>query len=91
MNKAQLIEKLAEKAKACSKAEVARILDAFVETVTEALKKGEEVAIAGFGTFVAKTRQARTGRNPKTGETISIPAMKVPKFRPGRGLKEALK
>jgi len=91
MNKAELIEKLADKAKACSKAEAARFLDAFVEIVVDALKKGDEVAIAGFGVFTSKTRAARTGRNPKTGETISIPAMRVPKFKAGKGFKDALK
>lgn len=91
MNKVELIEKLADKAKACSKAEAGRFLDTFVDLVTDALKKGDEVTISGFGVFTAKTRAARTGRNPKTGETISIPAMRVPKFRAGKNLKDALK
>ena len=91
MNKAELIVRLTEKAKACSKAETGRFLDAFIEIVTEALKNGEEVAIAGFGNFVAKSRAARTGVNPKTGEKIQIPAMKVPKFKAGKTLKDALK
>ncbi|MGC9048727.1 MAG: HU family DNA-binding protein [Patescibacteria group bacterium] len=91
MNKGELIEKLAEKAKACSKAEAGRFLDAFIEIVIDTLKKGDEVAIAGFGVFAPKVRAARTGRNPKTGETISIPATKVPKFRAGRYFKDALK
>lgn len=91
MNKGELIEKLTAKAKACSKAETGRFVDAFVDLVIETLKKGDEVAISGFGTFIAKTRAARTGRNPKTGETISIPAMRVPKFRAGQSLKGALK
>jgi DNA-binding protein HU-beta len=91
MNKGELIDLLAEKAKACSKAEAGRFLDAFIEIVTDALKKGEEVAIAGFGTFSAKSRAARTGVNPKTGEKIQIPAMKVPKFKAGKTLKDVLK
>lgn len=91
MNKAELIQKMLEKANGCSKAEAERYLDAFIETVTDALKAGEEVAIAGFGTFLVKTRAARQGVNPKTGEKIQIPSMKRPKFRAGKTLKEALK
>lgn len=91
MNKAELVQKLLEKAKGSSKAEAERYLDAFVDVVTEALKKGEEVAIAGFGTFSVKTRAARQGVNPKTGEKIQIPSMKRPKFRAGKTLKDALK
>ena len=91
MNKAELIEKLAEKYGACSKAEAGRALDAFVEIVKDELKKGGEVAIAGFGTFKAKKRAARTARNPKTGETIQVPEKVVPKFKPGKGFKDALK
>ncbi len=91
MNKAELIQKLMEKAGGSSKAEAARYLDAFIDIVTEALKAGEEVAIAGFGTFSVKTRAARSGVNPKTGEKIQIPSMKRPKFKPGKALKDALK
>jgi DNA-binding protein HU-beta len=91
MNKAELVQKLLEKAGGCSKAEAERYLDAFVEVVTEALKAGDEVAIAGFGTFSVKTRAARTGVNPKTGEKIQIPSMKTPKFKAGKTLKDALK
>jgi DNA-binding protein HU-beta len=91
MNKAELIEKITAKAGGCSKAEAARYIDSFVDIVTETLKKGDEVAISGFGVFVSRARAARTGRNPKTGESINVPAMKVPKFRAGRGLKDALR
>ncbi|MDD2646791.1 MAG: HU family DNA-binding protein [Patescibacteria group bacterium] len=91
MNKAELIEQLAGKVGADSKAEVGRWIDAFVDMVIGTLKKGDEVAIAGFGTFIAKTRAARTGRNPKTGESIQIKATKVPKFKAGKGFKDALK
>jgi len=91
MNKAELIEKLAEKSKACSKAEAGRSLEALLEIITETLKKGEEVVIAGFGTFQVKEKKARMGINPKTKEKIQIPAKKVPRFKPGKGLKDALK
>ncbi len=91
MNKGELIARLTEKSKACSKAEVGRFLEGFIDLVTDALKKGETVAISGFGNFVAKTRAARTGINPKTGAKIQIPAMKVPKFKAGKTLKDALK
>lgn len=90
MNKAELIEKMAVKFGACSKAEAARALDAFVDIVTDTLKKGEEVAISGFGTFLTRTRAGRVGRNPRTGESVQIPTKRVPKFRPGKGLKTAL-
>lgn len=90
MNKAELIEKLAAKYGARSKAEAARALDAFIDIVTDALKSGEDVAIAGFGTFSVKSKAARMGVNPKTGEKISIPAKRVPKFKAGKGLKDAV-
>jgi len=91
MNKAELIEKLAEKYGAPSKAEAGRALEAFIEIVKEELKKGNEVAIGGFGTFRAKKRAARTARNPRTGETVQVPERIVPTFKPGKGLKDALK
>ncbi len=91
MNKAELIEQLATKTGAASKAEVGRWVDTFVDMIINTLKKGDEVAIAGFGTFSVRSRAARTGRNPKTGETISIAATKVPKFKAGKGFKEAVK
>jgi len=91
MNKAELVEKLMAKASGCSKAETARYLNGFCDIVVEALKAGDNVAIAGFGTFSAKRRAARAGVNPKTGERIQIPAMTVPKFKAGRGLKDALR
>jgi DNA-binding protein HU-beta len=84
MTKAQLIEKIAKKA-----ANVA--LDTFVESVTTALKKGERVALVGFGTFSVAKRKARTARNPRTGETIQVPARKAAKFKAGRELKQAIK
>lgn len=91
MNKAELIQKLMEKAGGCSKAEADRYLDSLVEIITSTLKSGDEVAISGFGTFSAKMRAARQGVNPKTGEKIQIPSMKRPKFKAGKTLKDALK
>ena len=91
MNKKELIEELAKKAKCCSKAEANRCLDAFVKIVKDVLKKGGKVVIAGFGTFSVKGRKARSGVNPQTGARIQIPAMKVPKFKAGQGLKKIVK
>jgi DNA-binding protein HU-beta len=62
-----------------------------IDSVTSSLKKGDEVSIAGLGIFSAKMRPARTGRNPRTGESISVPAMRVPKFRAAKALKDAVK
>lgn len=89
MNKSDLIEKIAGGAD-ISKAAAGRALDAFLAAVTDSLKNGEKVTLPGFGTFDVKARAARTGRNPKTGEALEIAAAKVPKFTPGKGLKEAL-
>ena len=89
MNKSDLIEHIAKEAD-LSKASAARALDAFVSGITETLKQGSEVSLVGFGTFAVADREARTGRNPKTGETLEIKAAKIPKFRPGKGLKDAL-
>lgn len=91
MNKAELVEKLMGKAGGASKAEAERYLESFVDIVTSTLKGGDEVAISGFGTFLPKKRAARQGVNPKTGEKIQIAAMTVPKFKAGKGLKDALK
>ncbi len=91
MNKAELVQKLMEKAGGCSKAEAERYLDGLVEIITASLKAGEEVSIPGLGSFSVKTRAARTGVNPKTGEKIQIPSMKRPKFKAAKPLKDALK
>ncbi|WCE30578.1 HU family DNA-binding protein [Vibrio sp. SCSIO 43137] len=88
MNKTQLVEKIAENAD-ISKASAGRALDAVIEAVTETLKADEQVALVGFGTFSVRTRAARTGRNPKTGEEIQIAEAKVPSFKAGKALKEA--
>ncbi len=90
MNKKELIEYIAESCD-CTKADAGRMVDAFVEAVFSTLKKGDDVAIAGFGSFSAPKRDARTARNPRTGETIQVPARKVPKFKAGKALKEAVK
>ncbi|CAM3131878.1 HU family DNA-binding protein [Vibrio rarus] len=89
MNKTQLIEKIADSAD-LSKASAGRALDAVVESISESLQEGDQVALVGFGTFSVRTRAARTGRNPKTGDEIQIAEAKVPAFKPGKALKEAV-
>lgn len=89
VNKAQLIDQIASDAN-ISKAAAGRVVDAFVATVKGSLSKGDDVALVGFGTFSVRERAARTGRNPQTGKEIKIAAAKVPAFRPGKGLKDAV-
>jgi len=89
MNKTELIDAIAAQAD-ISKAAAGRALDAAVESITGALKNGDSVSLIGFGTFYVGERAARTGRNPRTGKTLEIKAAKSPKFRPGKGLKDAL-
>ncbi|WP_369602389.1 HU family DNA-binding protein [Hahella sp. SMD15-11] len=89
MNKSELIDAIAASAD-ISKAAAGRALDAALEAITDALKKGDQVTLIGFGTFQVKERAARTGRNPQTGETINIPAAKVPGFKAGKALKDAV-
>lgn len=89
MNKTEIIEHIAAQAD-ISKAAAGKALDATIEAVRDALKKGDGVQIIGFGTFSVGKRAARTGRNPRTGEAIKIKASKVPKFTPGKALKDAL-
>ena len=89
MNKTELIDAIAKDAD-ISKAAAGRALDATVDAVQQALKKGEMVTLVGFGTFYVGKRAARNGRNPQTGATIKIKAAKVPKFRAGKSLKDAL-
>ena len=89
MNKAELIDKMAASAD-ISKASATRALDAMLDAVTESLQQSEQVVLVGFGTFVAKERAARTGRNPQTGAPIEIKAAKVPSFKAGKALKDAL-
>ena len=89
MNKSQLIYKIADGAD-ISKAAAGRALDAFIDAVGEALKEGDQVALVGFGTFAVRERAARSGRNPQTGATIEIAAGKVPAFKAGKALKDAV-
>ena len=90
MNKAEFIAKIAEKNGATKKA-TGEYLDAVIEVVTEAMVAGEDVKIAGFGTFTVVERAAREGRNPQTGEAMHIEASKSPKFKPSSTLKAAVK
>ena len=89
MNKSELIDAIADSAD-LSKASAGRALDAAIAAVTKALKKGDTVSLVGFGTFSVKKRAARTGRNPQTGAVIKIKAAKVPSFKAGKGLKDAV-
>ena len=89
MNKSELIDSIADSADV-SKAAAGRALKATIEAVKKAMKKGDMVTLVGFGTFYVGKRAARTGRNPRTGDTIKIKAAKVPKFRAGKGLKDAI-
>ena len=89
MNKAQLVAAIAEKAD-LSKKDAEKALVAFEEAVTETLKKGEKIQLVGFGTFEVAERSARTGINPQTKKKIKIAASKAPKFKAGRGLKDAV-
>ena len=89
MNKTDLINAIAEKAE-LTKADSGRALEAFFETVQASLKKGDDVSVVGFGTFTVRDRAARIGRNPRTNEAINIKASKVPAFKAGKTLKDAL-
>lgn len=89
MNKGELIDAVAAAAD-LTKSDATKAVEAFVDTVTRTLKKGDQVAIVGFGSFSVKARAARQGRNPKTGETITISASKVPGFKAGKALKDAV-
>ena len=89
MNKSELIEHIAQQAD-ISKAAASRALEAAIDAITDTLKNGDSVSLVGFGTFVATEREARTGRNPRTGVAIKIDKAKVPKLRPGKALKDAL-
>lgn len=89
MNKAELIAAAAEKAE-LSKKDTEAAVNAVVDVITEALKKGDKVQLVGFGSFETRPRAARVGRNPKTKEPIKIPASKVPAFKPGKALKDTV-
>ena len=87
MNKAELLSTVAERAE-MSKKDTARVVDTLMDTIAEALAKGEKVQLVGFGNFEVRERSARKGRNPQTGEEIQIQASKTPAFKPGKALKE---
>ncbi len=90
MNKAALVEEVSGKV-GITKKDAGNVVDAVTETITNTLKKGEKVTLVGFGTFRIMERKARRGVNPQTRQVINIPAKKVPKFRPGKGLREAVR
>ena len=90
MNKAELIEEVSGKT-GLTKKKTGNVVDDLTETITKTLSKGENVTIVGFGTFQVMERKARKGVNPQTREAINIPAKKVPRFRPGKGLREAVR
>jgi len=89
MNKSELIDAVAASAD-LSKADAGRAVDATIEALTKAMKKGDKVSLVGFGTFEVRTRAARTGRNPKTGAELKIKASKTPAFKAGKALKDAV-
>jgi DNA-binding protein HU-beta len=89
VNKTDLIDKVAESTE-LNKAAASRAVEAVLDIITGSLRQGDSVTLSGFGTFSVSTRSARTGRNPRTGESITIPASRAPKFKSGKGLKDAL-
>ena len=89
MNKTELVAAVAEQAD-ISKKDAEKVLKAFVDVVTEEMKKGEKIQLVGFGTFEVSERAAREGRNPQTGKTMKIEACKAPKFKAGKALKDAV-
>lgn len=89
MNKAELIEAIADSAD-LTKADAARALDGMIDAITAALQKGETVSLVGFGSFLVKERAERQGRNPQTGGSITISAAKIPAFKAGKALKDAV-
>ncbi len=89
MNKNDLVAKVADKT-GLSKSDAGKAVDGVFDAISEALKGGDEVRLVGFGTFAVAARAASEGRNPRTGDKINIPASKQPKFKPGKGLKDAV-
>jgi DNA-binding protein HU-beta len=89
MNKAELIQAVAD-ATDLNKAEAGRAVDAVIDAITGALQQEDTVSLVGFGTFAVKSRAERQGRNPQTGDTITIQAAKIPSFKPGKALKDAV-
>ena len=90
MTKEELIERISKEV-SLSKADAGRALNAIIDNILKALKKGEKLTLIGFGTFSVSKRKARIGRNPQTGATIKIAARKVPKFKAGKAFKDAVK
>jgi len=90
MNKAQLVEEVVTQT-GLTKRAAREVVDTATSVITDALARRDKVTLVGFGTFQTMERKARTGRNPQTGETIQIPAKKVPKFRPGKNLRESVR
>lgn len=89
MNKNDLVNQVSDNT-GLSKSDSAKAVDSVLDTITDTLKSGGDVRLVGFGTFLVSKRKATTGRNPQTGASIQIPAANVPKFRPGKALKESL-
>ena len=89
MNKSEFVDAIASSADV-PKVTAAKVLDAMISTVGDALKSGDQVTLVGFGTFLVRRREARDGRNPRTGETIKIAASNVPSFKAGKALKDAV-
>ena len=89
MNKTELVDAVSNQS-GVARADAQRAVDAVLESIGTALKNGDSVALVGFGTFAVKARAARSGRNPRTGEVIEIPAVKLPVFKAGKGLKDAV-
>jgi len=90
MTKEEMVNKIAKDCK-ITKAQAARAVNGMIDGITSSLKKGKKVSFVGFGTFSVGKRKARTGRNPQTGESIKIPAARVPKFKAGKALKDAVR
>lgn len=90
MNRSELVDLVAEKAE-ISKKDSDKVLNAVLESITESLAKGDKVQLVGFGTFEVRSRKEREGRNPATGEKITVKAQKAPAFKPGKALKELVK
>ena len=89
MNRNELVEAVSERT-GLARSDAAQAIEAVLAAITEAMRVGDTVTLSGFGSFVAKSRAARTGRNPRTGEAIAIPASRAPAFKAGKGLKDAL-
>jgi len=89
LTREDIVERVADEAE-ITKAQAGRAVKAVLDAITEALRDGDKVSLVGFGTFLVRERQARTGKNPRTGEAVQIPAGKVPAFKPGKALKDAV-